>query len=134
MKPTVVIVCLVGAALLGVIGTQQWSIGSLEESLKKKSEDYVLLAQSNEQLQASLASTEKRLVKAKRDLEVERGISAKRERDLTDNVSQLSSNQEKLRQELERERENGSKAAECMDLDMPDGVIRLLDPTSSNGG
>ncbi|MBT2909671.1 hypothetical protein PL84_03625 [Vibrio anguillarum] len=134
MKPAVVIACLLGAALLGVIGTQQWSISRLEESLQIKSDDNVLLTKDKAQLEITLVGSEKQLAKAKQDLEVERVIAANRERSLSDNVGQLSSKLSQLNQALERERLNGSKSAECMDLNMPIGVIRLLDSSQNSDG
>ncbi|EKO3621945.1 hypothetical protein M3929_002661 [Vibrio metschnikovii] len=128
MNPVYVAGGLIGALLLGVVGVQYITIDNLETTIETKTQENAQLAQTNAQFKQDLQESNEQITQMKQARDLERKISADRERELSKSNSELG---RKLAQ-LEKESGNDGKEAACLRTRMPDSVIRMLGGATKN--
>ncbi|WP_347361787.1 hypothetical protein [Vibrio vulnificus] len=128
MNPVYAAGGLVGALLLGVVGVQYITINGLETTIEAKTQENAKLAQTNAQFKQELQQSNEQITQMKQARDLERKISADRERELSKSNSELG---RKLAQ-LEEESANEGEESACLRTRMPDSVIRLLGGTAKD--
>ncbi|MFW1108315.1 hypothetical protein ACEWA7_19950 [Vibrio parahaemolyticus] len=128
MNPFYIVGGLAVALLLGVVGAQHININTLESAIDIKTQENAQLVQTNAQLKQELQESNEQITQMEQARDVERKISAERERELSKSNSELG---RKLAQ-LEKESASDGESAVCLRTRMPDSVIRMLGGATKN--
>ncbi|WFQ78164.1 hypothetical protein PXH59_00530 (plasmid) [Xenorhabdus sp. SF857] len=127
MSPVLITGSFIGVFLLGVIGTQYYTIGNLESTVEIKTQEGDQLKQTNIQLQHDLKETDDLVVDMMERLNEERLIASEREQKLAQSSHDLSAKLVQLEKEVSSHEGNKSS---CMRTRIPDYAIRLLGGTT----
>ncbi|MCC8380088.1 hypothetical protein [Xenorhabdus sp. PB30.3] len=123
MNPIFVIGGFIGAFLLGVIGTQYYSINNLESVIEIKTEEGDRLKQANSQFQSDLQEADDFIEQMLETLNKERLIASEREQELFQNSGDLRAKLVQLEKEVSS---HEGKESGCMHIRLPNYAIRLL--------